>query len=178
MDQVKGEPTPDRPLECTECKRKVKIHYKQMIGERPQTFAMCEECPVLYRKLHGRKNLETSHFTGENIAGLCCGNCQTTLASFRMSQKVGCVECYEVFEDPILEALIRAKKIPEKLVKKGKAGPLHIGKTPGEISPVNPSLRLAALNEALNETLGREDYEQAAWIRDQIKKLMEQNPNG
>jgi protein arginine kinase activator len=34
------------------------------------------------------------------------------------------------------------------------------------------------LNEALNETLTREDYEQAAWLRDQIKELMEKADEG
>jgi protein arginine kinase activator len=29
------------------------------------------------------------------------------------------------------------------------------------------------LNEALNETLKKEDYEQAAWLRDQIKAITE-----
>jgi protein arginine kinase activator len=38
---------------------------------------------------------------------------------------------------------------------------------------INPSSRLLALNEALKETLSREDYEQAAWLRDQIKALTE-----
>lgn len=174
---MEKEPPPDRPLECTECKRKIKIFYKELITDRPHSFSMCEECPVLFQKLHGKEHDHISSFTGEKIGGLCCGNCQMTLESFKMSHKVGCAECYEVFEDPILEVLARNKKLPEKSLKGGKAGPLHIGKTPGEVSPVNPSLRLAALNEALSETLGREDYEQAAWIRDQIKKIMEQKPD-
>jgi protein arginine kinase activator len=32
---------------------------------------------------------------------------------------------------------------------------------------------LTALNEALVETLSREDYEQAAYLRDEIKSLTE-----
>jgi len=33
---------------------------------------------------------------------------------------------------------------------------------------------MASLNEALNEALKRENYEQAAWLRDQIKNLKEE----
>ncbi|CRH78757.1 ClpC ATPase [Chlamydia trachomatis] len=36
-------------------------------------------------------------------------------------------------------------------------------------------MRLIALHEALQETLRREDYEQAAEIRDQINQLKNQN---
>ncbi len=52
-----------------------------------------------------------------------------------------------------------------------------MGRAPGEKIEISPSLKLIALNEALSETLSREDYEQAAWLRDQIKKLTE-SPNG
>ena len=34
-------------------------------------------------------------------------------------------------------------------------------------------MQLVALHQALHETLSREDYEQAAWLRDQIKALTE-----
>ena len=48
-----------------------------------------------------------------------------------------------------------------------------MGRTPGQAVAINPSLKLLALHQALNETLSREDYEQAAWLRDQIKALTE-----
>ena len=54
---------------------------------------------------------------------------------------------------------------------------LHTGRTPGETAKVSPAMRLVSLNEALNETLSREDYEQAAWLRDQIKKLTAKKKN-
>ena len=66
-----------------------------------------------------------------------------------------------------------ANKISPRISLTKKALPLHIGRAPGEANEISPSLRLLALNEALNETLKREDYEQAAWLRDQIKDLTE-----
>ena len=51
--------------------------------------------------------------------------------------------------------------------------PLHIGRAPGEVVEINPTLRLIALNEALDETLIREEYEQAAVLRDQITAFKE-----
>lgn len=87
---------------------------------------------------------------------------------------MGCSECYQVFEDVILPEMLAAGKLPPRLATAKKTIPIHIGRAPGESQELNPSLRLLALNEALNETLKREDYEQAAWLRDQIKALTEQ----
>jgi protein arginine kinase activator len=39
-------------------------------------------------------------------------------------------------------------------------------------------MRLLALNEALNETIQREDYEQAALLRDQIKAITDTQQSG
>jgi protein arginine kinase activator len=69
-----------------------------------------------------------------------------------------------------------ANKLPARLATAKKSIPVHIGRTPGEVHEISPSLRLLALNEALGEMLKSEDYEQAAWLRDQIKALTEQNP--
>lgn len=58
-----------------------------------------------------------------------------------------------------------------------KTQPLHVGKTPNKPLTIPSSSRLKTLNEALNEALKKENYEQAAWIRDQIKDLTEKGPN-
>ena len=167
---------PDRPLECTECKRPVKVHYTEMVGNKITHTGMCEICPVLRNKLRG--NFEENKiisFSEEGTAGLVCGECGTTLETIRMGNPVGCNVCYEVFGDTLLTELIQTTKIPKKIREQGKTLPLHIGRGPGEVQEISPSIRLLALHEALNETLRREDYEQAAWLRDQIKSLTEEN---
>ena len=50
---------------------------------------------------------------------------------------------------------------------------MHRGRQPGTLKKIDPSSRLMSLHQALNETLSREEYEQAAWLRDQIKILTE-----
>jgi protein arginine kinase activator len=56
-------------------------------------------------------------------------------------------------------------------VKKNQT--LHMGKSPHASMAPPASGRLTTLNEALNEALKKENYEQAAWLRDQIKALIE-----
>jgi protein arginine kinase activator len=72
--------------------------------------------------------------------------------------------------------MLASEKIPSRITISKKSTPVHIGRAPGQTQEMNPSMRLLALNEALNETLAQEDYEQAAWLRDQIKAITEENP--
>lgn len=161
---------PDRPLECTECKRAIACHYTEIVGDMMAKTSMCAECPVLDRRLHGI-HLEHAFSSVEGNTALACGNCGTTLQAIRMGTPLGCQVCYEIFDDVLLPELLAANKIPARLANNKKTVPIHIGRTPGDIQEINPSLRILALNEALNEMLKNEKYEQAAWLRDQIKAL-------
>lgn len=161
---------PERPLECTECKRPIAFHYTEIVGEMKACTGMCSDCPILRLKLQGTPHIEQGANKKE-VGTLACGNCGTTLESIRVGTPLGCDVCYEVFGDLLLAEMIAAEKVPLRISKAKKSIPVHIGRSPGQNIEISPSLRLLALNEALNETLKSEDYEQAAWLRDQIKAL-------
>ncbi|WP_166154113.1 MULTISPECIES: UvrB/UvrC motif-containing protein [unclassified Neochlamydia] len=168
------EQVPERPIECTECKKPIAIWYTELIGNNISQTGMCSDCPILRRKLHGQTSeKEMGHMVGET--SLACGECNTSLEALRVGASLGCSNCYEVFDDIILQELLILDKVPPRVKANKKIFPLHIGRSPGEVREISPSLRLLALNEALNETLKREDYEQAAWLRDQIRALTEEN---
>lgn len=162
---------PDRPLECGECKKPIAIRYTEIVGDSMIHTNMCADCPELQRRLHGTHPQELIAVGG--IAGLECGNCGTTLEEIKRGHRLGCSECYTVFEDVLLIEMQTIHHLPSRLALSNKSAPMHIGRAPGERLSINPSSRLLALNEALKETLSREDYEQAAWLRDQIKALTE-----
>lgn len=171
-EQPEEDKLPERPLECSECKKPIAVCYTEIIGDSITRTSMCSDCPELHRRLYGAP----VHHVGsarEETTGLACGNCGTTLESLRVGLPVGCSGCYDVFDSVLLSEMLAAEKIPPRLAAAKKSIPIHIGRAPGESQEMNPSLRLLALNEALNETLKREDYEQAAWLRDQIKALTE-----
>lgn len=172
-EQPSEEKLPDRPLECSECKKPIAVIYTEIIGDAITRTCMCSDCPELHRRLYGAPGYHHPGATSleETGTGLACGNCGTTLESLRVGIPVGCSNCYEVFNDILLEELLASEKVSPRITTTKKSIPIHIGRTPGESQEMNPSLRLLALNEALNETLKREDYEQAAWLRDQIKAL-------
>lgn len=168
---------PDRPYECGECKKPIKVIYTEIIGNEITRTSMCADCPELQKRLHGMSYQTAGSHINEPGAGLACGNCGTTLAAVRMGIPMGCNVCYEIFGDIILGEIQVAKRIPAWINLTKKSQPIHIGRVPGESQEINPSMRLLALNEALSETLKREDYEQAALLRDQIKALKDHEQN-
>jgi len=161
----------ERPIECSQCKRPAKVIYKEILNGTINCTEMCADCPVLQAKLHGELGK-----SDKKEGQLCCGSCGTSLESVQMGQPLGCIECYAVFNDFLVGELIAADAIPAVLQKKlaaQRTQAIHIGKSPDQPVDITLSSRLASLNEALNDALKRENYEQAAWIRDQIKTLTE-----
>ncbi len=170
---------PERPLECSDCHRPITVHYTQIWEDNVIVVAHCAECPVLQRKLHGATPAPTSGSSkGERPAGVLCGTCETQLDAVRSGAPLGCAECYEVFSDVIAFELQEAKRLLRPSEGAAKKGALHVGRSPGEVATLSPELPIIALNEALSETLKKEDYEQAAWLRDQIKALKEKRDEG
>lgn len=157
----------ERPLECGECKKPIKVCYTEIVGESIVRTSMCADCPELQKRLHGIPAL-----VGEAAGvktGLACGTCGTTLEAIRQGSPLGCSGCYEVFGDILAGQLVHAPKAAAN----NRNLVVHRGRSPKESAEMTPALRLLALNDALKETLLREDYEQAAALRDQIKALTE-----
>lgn len=174
MDEKKfNKNLPDRPLECGECKKVITVVYTEIVGGTITRTSMCADCPELQRRLYGVSSAEHIYNQTGHDASLGCGNCGTTLEEVKRGHRLGCMECYEVFNDLLVSELLAANRISPRVLGTKKSMPIHMGRAPGESLAINPSSRLLALNEALRETLNREDYEQAAWLRDQIRALTE-----
>lgn len=164
---------PDRPLDCSECKKPIYVCYTEIVGDKMTRTVMCADCPHLERRLYGKVRSEGLGDVVQGEASLACGNCNTTLDSVRTGHLLGCTECYSVFADALIDLLLKENRISRHLTSNKQSQSLHLGRTPGEVTEISPTLRLIALNEALDEMLVREDYEQAALLRDQIRALKE-----
>ncbi len=167
----------DRPEECTgQCRRPVAVIYKEIAHDLVVCTEMCSECPVLQAKLYGNTSVGSGKQIVGKEAGVCCGRCGTTLLSVRTGGIVGCPECYDVFNDILIQELIAERKIPnrmQKMKENSKKQVLHTGKAPDKTVELSSTSQIVSLNEALKEALKKENYEQAAWLRDQIKVLTE-----
>ena len=92
--------------------------------------------------------------------GLKCPACGFTQADFKKAGRLGCPECYKTFAEPL-----------EGLLKTMHKGTRHVGKVPESLRQ-NRDLtdRLKLLQKKLNKAIDREDFEEAAILRDEIKQ--------
>lgn len=103
-----------------------------------------------------------------------CPQCKTKWPSHTNEIELGCPQCYNIFQHRIINLLIKKQCVAPAILKMNpRPQQLHIGKSP-EQSSQDRNLELAALNEALQETLHQEDYEQAASLRDKINQIKQQ----
>jgi len=92
--------------------------------------------------LAGNKKVSTTR-----VKPVQCENCGFTESKFTQVGKLGCPECYQVFENKLDHVLRRV------------GGTLGIRK------------EIEKFKLALQEAVGREEYEKAAEIRDKIRSL-------
>lgn len=161
---------PERHLECSDCKKPIVVCYTEIVGKMIYRLGMCADCPILKQKLHGQQGALLS-LEESQAQGLTCGSCGTTADEVLMGVPLGCSLCYEVFEDLLIQELQLANRLMQKISGLKKVSPLHMGRLPGQTGEMTAAMKLSALHQALHDTLSHEDYEQAAWLRDQIKAL-------
>lgn len=156
--------------ECSRCKKPATICYTCVDGELITRTYSCNECPSLQSERYG-KDSSLSGIVRNAHLSIECGNCKITWKQIESNENLGCSQCYVVFKELLIPLLTKSNKISCCFSSDKHSGILHIGKHPEEIREINPVLQVIALNEALKETLAKEEYEQAALIRDQIKAL-------
>lgn len=102
----------------------------------------------------------------EVFSGASCEACGWNTDKFNKTGRLGCAKCYAAFKDILKEALKNMHK-----------GTMHVGKRPrGPGAPGSdaPMLEIMSLQRLLDEHVQREEYEQAAKVRDRLKALREQ----
>ena len=97
---------------------------------------------------------------------LSCPHCGITFSEFRKKGRLGCPKDYEVFAEP-LEAMMR-KMHDNRTRHRGRLprGPLEVRGIVGD--------RLLQLRRELQESIQGERYEEAARLRDEIRRIEEQ----
>ncbi len=169
---------------CQDCGQRVAtVIYTEVREGRKEVLHLCQGCvekrgvptPVLKNPLHVdlifRDILE--QITEENqvpegghpLDAVACPRCGWTFREFRESGLLGCPTCYASFAEPLREILRRVHGSEE-----------HLGKTytgahalPAEEDP-------ALLRSALEEAVRSEAFEEAAELRDRLRRLDDPGP--
>jgi len=90
-----------------------------------------------------------------------CPKCGMTYADFKKQGRLGCENCYTTFKDKLFP-----------LLRKVHGATRHSGKVPGiVIKKMGASEGLKELKKRLERAIEMEEYEEAARLRDEIKKI-------
>ncbi|MBS3937656.1 MAG: UvrB/UvrC motif-containing protein [Peptococcaceae bacterium] len=162
---------------CEECrKHQANVHVTQVLnGERTEKN-LCEHCAQAMGELD-LAGLGSGSFNINNLLagimsmeqgslplksrGMACATCGMDYRRFAEGGRLGCADCYQTFSRQL-----------EPLLKRIHGTPTHQGKLPsrGALS-VNRKRHLSRLKGELKAAVEQEHFERAAELRDQIKRV-------
>lgn len=168
-------------MRCEQCRdREATVHIERVTGGRKTQLDLCPVCArEYYRKIggarvpswNGTKVLQAILAHPEQFGvrlepGLeekVCPDCQTTGRMLRKSGLTGCGSCYGVFAREIDAMTAQLQK-----------GPEHRGRVPeAMLDRVGARRQIRQMRQDLRDCVEREDYEEAAKLRDAIRQLEE-----
>lgn len=126
---------------------------------------------------------------GERAPAQACPDCGLSYMQFKHDGMLGCPGCYDAFLHALGPLLERAHEGGTHHVGRGPGGVKAPGAgdgggEAGEICPgrrADAARRAASLREALASALGAEEYERAARLRDELRRIeadLGQRPEG
>lgn len=156
---------------CQSCqKAAASVHVTELKGEDKVEFHLCEECAQaqgLPPKSPPVSMLDIFHQLVEKTGGSgktrdrSCGGCGITFSEFKAKGRFGCAEDYDAFQSRVIPLLERIHGSSE-----------HVADDAPEAPPVDDErAELNRLRQDLHRVVLKEEYEEAARIRDQIQNL-------
>jgi len=168
---------------CEKCKKnEAKINLITVVNGQKHEIWLCESCikdissipffssigqnvnfPFQGMLTEILSNVDSNKVNIDNnkIKAIVCSNCGLTYDEFKKSGKLGCSDCYKEF-----------KIVLEPRIKSLQAGVKHVGKIPNtKGKELIRRRKLKDLKEEMQKLIVSEEYERAAIVRDEIKKL-------
>lgn len=164
---------------CDECGKNIAtVYLTQIVNNKVSKIRLCEECsmkvsqdanqigvlfelPQFVAGFLGVENDDFDGFAELETDSRSCKNCGTSINDIKETGYLGCSNCYEIFKDRL-----------EPLIKRIHSGQKHIGKVPMMIdSNIKKKVKIEELQKKIKEHVEKEEYEQAAELRDNIRRL-------
>ncbi len=158
-------------MKCEACNKKhANVHITEIHGEDKSERHLCEECAQnvtnSITKMPTPSDILTSLISqvapeiGE-MSKIVCPVCNISYLEFRSQGRLGCAMDYTAFEKGLVP-----------LLEKMHGSSHHIGKVPPAAgTEAIKRNKLIQLRKDLNTAVAKEDYEQAATIRDSIFEI-------
>jgi protein arginine kinase activator len=186
-------------MKCQNCgENDANVRYTEVINGKKKEYILCEDCAEklgINNKMNFNMDIDLGNFFGgffddynqtptmldgiSKVKQLKCNKCGMTYDEFANTGKFGCDNCYTVF----------AKRL-DGVLKNIQGDTIHIGRKGKKISlnrnnedkknnsevdfKKNSESKLQELKEKLNNAIKEERYEDAAKLRDEIKKQEKQ----
>lgn len=166
---------------CQEChERPATLHFKKIVNGQRMELHICERCArekgedipgtnsfSIHQLLSGLLNfnepvVQDHKNEAPRYEQSVCGKCKMSYEKFVRTGRIGCSECYKTFRERL-----------DPLLRRVHSGNIeHSGKIPkraGKHFKIKKEIDRYKLK--LQEHIAKEEFEQAAIVRDQIRSL-------
>ncbi len=157
-------------MQCDVCQQKeATVFLTQIVGGKMQKVNLCEACsknkgvddPTGFALADLLLGMGAAQEIEKNPAAQRCPVCGFTQADFKKTGRLGCSTCYEVFAEGL-----------EGMIRNMHKGPEHVGKAPvAYLRSRQIDQKIKSLQSSLQEAVAAEQYEKAADLRDQIRRI-------
>ena len=141
----------------------------QIVGGKMQKVNLCEACskekgvndPTGFALADLLLGMGAAQDIERSPSGVSCSVCGFTQADFKKTGRLGCSACYDVFGESL-----------EAMLKNMHKGSEHVGKAPASLIKIRElDAQIRDLQSSLERAVADEEYEKAADLRDQIRRI-------
>ncbi|HKL11738.1 MAG TPA: UvrB/UvrC motif-containing protein [Clostridia bacterium] len=167
-------------MECEICKAKATVHITRMENGVKREMHLCEKCAkekfgfIFKGKIPSNNTMKgiielmkDETYSAKVSGDAICPECGMSFLEFSETGRIGCPSCYRHFSE-------RLMPIIQRMHRKDK----HIGKVPKkyeEIHHLENTIDRCRLE--MDKAVKNEEFERAAELRDEIKRLEEIQAN-
>lgn len=177
---------------CDKCKKnEAKVYYTEIVNGEKTEQHLCEDCATEYTSFQIGNSFMNQDLTLGSLLSTILGNyynnenngtkpthkepscarCGLTYQEFLKIGRFGCSECYDSFS-----------KALDKSITSIHGSNVHTGKRPKGYQSTTEKLvselsEIDKLNIRLQDAIEKEEYEEAAKIRDRIRDLKKEEMN-
>jgi protein arginine kinase activator len=159
---------------CDNCRKNdAIIHLTKIKNNEMSTYHLCESCAAAEGLETGAEQAAApltdflaqmgKSIPAESVSSIGeCSACGLTLQDFKRTGRLGCSVCYSQFDHHL-----------RGLLRRLHGGTQHVGKVflPPDPRQTDRMARIASLRRGLHLAVEGEDFERAAALRDQIRRL-------
>jgi protein arginine kinase activator len=157
-------------MQCDVCQQKeATVFLTQIVGGKMQKVNLCEACskekgvndPTGFALADLLLGMGAAQEIERSPSGITCSVCGFTQADFKKTGRLGCSACYDVFAESL-----------ESMLKNMQKGSEHVGKSPASlVKNRQMDAQIKDLQSSLERAVAEEEYEKAADLRDQIRRI-------